>query len=157
MPIREIEPEFHERLGHIVTSWAVIESLQAEFLAHLLQADPGSMYIMTQNVSARTVTGWIRTMTPIHLSDQESQQRIADLLTKIDEVRADRNALVHGLWSTESTAGTVLVQTVRWERAEIVKGEIWTLADLDELIDSLLPLREELHFLVKRFVEIRGL
>ena len=56
MPVREIEPEFHERLGRIITSWAVIESLQAEFLAHLLQADPGSMYIMTQNVSAKTVT-----------------------------------------------------------------------------------------------------
>ncbi len=156
MAAREIEPEFHERLGRIITNWAVIDSLQTEFLAHLLQADPGSMYIMTQNVSAKTVTGWIRTMTPIHLSDQESQQRIADLLNKIDEMRADRNALVHGLWSTESTAGTVLVQTVRWERAEIVKGEIWTLADLDELVDRLLPLREELYFLVKRLVEIRS-
>ena len=156
MSAREIAPEFHERLGRIITNWAVIEALQAEFLAHLLQADPGSMYIMTQNVSAKTVTSWIRTMTPIQLSDQESQQRIADLLTEIDEVRADRNALVHGVWSTESVTGTVLVQTVRWERADIVKDEIWTLADLDELIDRLLPLGEELHFLVKRLIEIRG-
>ncbi len=156
MTTREIEPEFHERLGRIVTNWAAIEAFQAEFLAHLLQADPGSMYIMTQNVSAKTVTGWIRTMTPIRLSDQESQQRIADLLTEIDEVRADRNAVVHGLWSTKSSAGTILIQTVRWERAEVVKGEIWTLADLDELIDRLLPLRDELHLLVKRLIEIHG-
>ncbi len=82
MPIREIEPEFHERLGHIVTSWAVIETLQAEFLAHLLQADPGSMYIMTQNVSANTVTGWIRTMTPIQLSDQKVSNVLLIFLPK---------------------------------------------------------------------------
>ena len=34
--------------------------------------------------------------------------------------------------------------------------DLWTLADLDELIDRLLPLKDELHFLVKRLVEIHG-
>lgn len=152
MTAREIEPEFHERLGRIVTSWAVVEAFQSELLGLLLHADRGSMYIMTQNVSAATVTNWIRTIAPIRLSHHETQDRIAALLAEIDEARAERNALVHGVWGTNSNPGTVLIQTVRWERAEVVKSELWTLADLDELIDRLLPLRQELDSLIKRFV-----
>ncbi len=154
MPAREIEPDFLERLGRIITQWAFVEATESEMISHLLDADPGGMYVMTQSVSGKTLTDWIRTLVPIRLSHPESQKRIKTLLTEIDEARAERNALAHGLWSTDTIPGSVAVQTVRWERSEVVKTEIWTAADLDELIDRILHISTELTFLRKRFEQI---
>ena len=98
MSAREIEPEFLERLGRIVTQWALIEATEGEIVSQLLDADPGGMYVMTQSVSGQTLTNWIRTLVPIRLTHPGSQKRINILLTEIDEARAERNALAHGLW-----------------------------------------------------------
>ena len=68
MPAREIEPDFLERLGRIVTQWAFVEATESEMISHLLDADPGGMYVMTQSVSGKTLTDWIRTLVPIRLS-----------------------------------------------------------------------------------------
>ena len=154
MSAREIEPEFLERLGRIVTQWALIEATEGEIVSQLLDADPGGMYVMTQSVSGQTLTNWIRTLVPIRLTHPGSQKRINILLTEIDEARAERNALAHGLWTTDTPLGSVTVQTVRWERSEVVKTELWTAADLDELIDRILHISAELTFLRKRFEQI---
>ena len=68
MSAREIEPEFLERLGRIVTQWALIEATEGEIVSQLLDADPGGMYVMTQSVSGQTLTNWIRTLEPIRLT-----------------------------------------------------------------------------------------
>lgn len=152
----KIEPAFLEKLGQIVVEWSYIDALQAEFLGLLLDADRGAVYVMTQNVSAKSVTAWIRTMLPVCLTHDESQNRIAELLNEMDQTRAERNTLVHGLWSADAEPGSVLVQTVRWERSEVVKTEVTTAADLNELIQRSLAVRQELNLLVKRLTEIRG-
>ena len=156
-PTREIEPEFFEWLGRIVTRWSFAEALIAEFFAFLLDASPGYVYILTQNVSNSTLVNWIRTALSLRITDEEVTKMITDVLNHTDAVRTDRNVLVHGLWATHlSGPETVAVQTLRYERSEIMKTELVTLADLKHLheeigdvIGALLGLDSVLHFTTK--------
>jgi len=120
-------------LGLIVSRWAYIDFLMGEFLGFLLQANPALMYVITGNVSASTISDWIRTLLAIRYMPNEPPEDIMSLLNIIDELRAERNTVVHGLWERGNVPGTALVQTVRWERAEVLKTELTTKGDLKEL------------------------
>lgn len=137
--IREIEPEILQRLGALIVASALIETSLSNLFTRLSEGEFGLMHIVTANVSQSTLSGWIRTLLDVRPSESEDfKNEIRDILIEADEIRAERNALVHGLWSTENCEpGSVIVQTVRLDRAEIVKGEVVTAADLDELIDRI--------------------
>jgi len=92
------------------------------------------MFIITQNVSASTVSDWIRILTPLHVSDPNTQASLLTLLATVNEIRAERNALVHGLWREGPEPNTAIIQTIRLDRAEIIKDEFATAADLNDLI-----------------------
>jgi len=138
-PAREIEPIFFELLGRIITRWAFAETLLNEFLAFLLKADHGLTYVVTSNVSGSTVADWIRTIFKIYAAgDEAAITTINDLLNQIDDVRGQRNRLAHGVWATHASGpGTVAVQTINWQRTEIVKIELVTTADLNDLLDEI--------------------
>ena len=53
---------------------------------------------------------------------------LEETLTEINELRAERNALIHGVWATTTEPGTALVQTVRLQRRQVVQGELVTTA-----------------------------
>jgi hypothetical protein len=147
-PVREIDPEFFELLGRIATRWSFAESMIGEFFAFLLNADPGYVYILTQSVSGSTVVGWVRTALPFRVPSPEARQAIMGLLTRIDDARAERNAWVHGLWGTHMTGSdTVTVQTVRYERTEIIKTEVVTRADMRDLLREIGEIIAELKAL----------
>ena len=152
---RQIEPAFFEKLGRFITSWAIIEYRLATMLAACLQADPGMTLLLVQSVSAATVSGWVRTMSRFGDNPEESLTELEEILNEVDELRAERNALVHGLWATDvSDAGTVLVQTIRLHATQPARQRLITLADLGELIDLTLRLSERLHtFLIAHGLE----
>jgi len=131
-----VEPELLVGLGTVVSRWSYVDMFMAEFLSFLLQANPGFMYVVTANVSASTVSDWIRTLLQARHIPNEPPEEIMSLLVDIDRIRGERNALVHGLWRPHVT-GSALVQTVRWNRSEIVKDEVVTRADLDDLITNI--------------------
>jgi hypothetical protein len=120
-------------LGLVITRWAYIDFLMGEFLSFLLEANPAMMYVVTGNVSASTISDWIRTILAARYIPDDPPAEIMALLTTIDELRAERNGMVHGLWERGNVPGTALVQTVRWERTEILKTELTTKGDLKEL------------------------
>jgi hypothetical protein len=126
-----LDPAMYERIGRIASEWAYIEMLLGEALAHFCDADPGSMYVITQNVSAATVTDWLRTLVSIRVHDASWQQVILKLLKEVDAAREDRNIIVHGVWRGHETPGFGWVRTMRWERQEVTRDELWSLADID--------------------------
>ena len=140
---REIEPELLYALGQVVVSWSAIEAIIAEFLSFMLAANPAHMYVLNQTTSVEMQSKWIRTLIEIRVPDQSDKDELENLFKEFDEVRRDRNAIVHGLWSTRCEPGAVLVQTMRLDRAEIAREELVTRADLDELIDRIGELRAE--------------
>jgi len=130
----ECDATIYERIGRIASEWSWVESLLAEMLSHFCRADAGAMYVITQNVSSSTVSSWLKTLTEIRISDLQSRSVILDLLNEIDHVRAERNTVVHGLWSGYEAPGFGIVRTMRWDRAEVARTEMHSIADLDALI-----------------------
>lgn len=135
---RQIEPELLQRLGLVVVRWSGLEKWVSELFSFMMKASPGLMYVVTESISQNTLTGWIRTLLDIMETPPAIEAELRDVLNDIDEIRSERNALVHGLWSTTGPADSVIVQTVRLERREMVRSEVVTAADLDDLIDRML-------------------
>ena len=142
---REVEPALLEGLGRIVVHWAGVDALVNEFWTHLMMASRGSAYVVTANVSSATVTDWVRTLMHMRFTNENTLANLTLLLNRVDELRAERNALVHGLWTTHMTdPSTAVVQTVRWTRAEVIKHEVVTVADLNELSNDIMEMLNEL-------------
>jgi hypothetical protein len=130
--------EVYRRIGQVAAEWGWVEQLLADMLAHFCHAEPGAIYVLTQNVSNSTVGSWLRTLIDIKIKDAHFAKIIADLLTEVDDARTERNVIVHGLWrGHEEGDGFAWVQTLRWDRAEVARDELWSLADLDESIDNI--------------------
>ena len=47
-----------QSLGEVVIEWGRVEAIIAEFLSYLLQADPGAMYVLNQEVGSGTQIKW---------------------------------------------------------------------------------------------------
>jgi hypothetical protein len=134
----EVDPELTKRLGEIVICWAALEDWLSHLLTTLLGADFGAMAVVTVNVSSSSQIQWILTLLSIHVHKQPELQETIDLVKRADGLRGDRNALVHGLWSPLGCEpGTCLVNTVRWERSEVIREWMVTIADLDQLRDDI--------------------
>jgi hypothetical protein len=137
-------------LGTVIARWAYVDQLMGEFLSFLAQGNPALMYVITNNVSGSTIADWIRTLLVARYSGEEPPKEITDLLTSIDDIRRERNALVHGLWSPHAP-DVAEVQTIRWERREIVKIELVTKADLEHLVHDIDDAIDALAALGKRY------
>jgi hypothetical protein len=105
--------------------------------------------VISQNVSASTVTGWIRVLLQIPAVQATGIGDLSELLTEIDDVRAERNALAHGLWYPSPE--TAQVQTVRWDRTEVIKTTVVTIGDLDDLLRRIEDIVRKLRVLAGQF------
>lgn len=151
--IEDIPDSIYEGIGRIVTQWAIVEQLVGQFLAYLVSGDVVLMFTVTQNVSSSTVSEWVNTLLPVRIKEQTALEQIQDLMRRVDDLRRERNLVVHGLWKPAHEDGTALVQTMRWNRVEIMKTELVTTADMghlvtrvEEAVHELLGLGKELGF-----------
>lgn len=122
-----------EGLGIVVQRWAYVEALEGEFLAYLTGATGGNLYVVTQAVSGKSITTWLRALADLRLDHKETRERVLDLLSRIDDARGERNALVHGLWSPGPESMTARVQTVKITRNEMIITTLVTVSDLADL------------------------
>lgn len=150
---RQIEPALLERFGLFIVRWSFVESCVADLFVLLTRGDPGSMFVVTSSISTSTITDWIRALIVTHQKTPlELVNEINDVLSEVDRIRSERNILVHGLWGTDGPAHSVIVQTVRLGRNEIVRGCVVTVADIDSLIDETLEVTSRLLWLVRNMV-----
>lgn len=99
--VSPIDDEICLRLGKIITRWSVVEYLTSLLLGTVLMADQGAMLVLTNAVSASTQSKWIRALMNSHDHEAAQTARVAALLTRADDLRAERNEYVHGIWSPE--------------------------------------------------------
>jgi hypothetical protein len=137
---REVEPAILQRLGLVVIRWSLIESQAAELLFLLVKIDPAYGYVITSNVSQKSVTEWIRTLIQMLPISEELETMIEEAMVEMNEMRGERNTYIHGLWGTEGPDNSAIVQTVKPERTAIVENIVVTAADLDDFIDRTLSL-----------------
>lgn len=148
--VRQVEPEILQELGELVVRWSLVEQYVSEIFILLTEGNRALMTVVTANVSQNAITGWIRTLLDIYDLPQDLTNEIKETLDEVDELRAERNSLVHGIWSTKSEPNSALVQTVRLERREIVRELVVTAADLRELVHRVLDVASALIDLFKR-------
>lgn len=141
---QSVDNEVYIRIGRVAAEWSYVEMLLSEMLAHFCHADPGSMYVITQDVSIASVTSWLRTLTEIQVKEPGSRKVLIDLLNEIDDVRARRNIVVHGAWSGHDTPGFAFVSTIRWSRSEVARSEMWSTDDFGDLLVDMADLQTRL-------------
>ena len=125
-------------IGRVASEWAWVEHLLAEMLSHFCTADPGSLYVITQTTSAASIVGWLRTLCRIRVKNPDTVNTLVNLLNEVDDARADRNTVVHGTWfAFEDDAGYGYVNTMKWDRAEVSKTELWSADDLMDVIHEI--------------------
>lgn len=140
----EFPAEIRQTLGDIVIAWSRVEGLIAELLTFLLKADPGSMYVLNQDIASSTQIKWIRVLAQQNFHPAALEQ-LNDLLSRLDVARGERNAYVHGLWGPGPTEGTAMVQTIKLDRTEVIKMELVTVSDLNELFSDIEAMSDELY------------
>jgi|ERR1700730_14567551 len=130
-----IDPELTQRLGQIVIRWTSLEGWISALLAHMVQADPGGMMLAVNNVAVSTQMKWIRGLMSVRSHEAEDNARIQKLLERAEDIRSERNELVHGIWdATNCEPGTAMVHTMSLDRPEIIRDRLVTLHDLDQLV-----------------------
>jgi hypothetical protein len=133
--IPDIDPEISETLGQVVIHWASVEYLISMLLATFLNADQGGIQVVTTSVSVSTQTKWIQSLMAAHNNEAVHNERVSALLTRVDDLRAERNEFVHGNWdSTGCEPRTALVTTIGLNRTEIIKDRLVTKQDLSDLV-----------------------
>lgn len=131
-PNSAIAGELASRLGQIVMRWSAVEGCLAHLLATLLNADPVALSVITDGLTSAAQAQSIRTLLYAQLHKQVGMGELLDHLTKADDLRADRNALAHGLWdATGCEQGTCQVHSFKAGR---FATWLVTSAELDELI-----------------------
>jgi hypothetical protein len=112
----------------------------------MLKADQGAMYVLNQDIPTERQIKWLRTLCKRgFMHEPQIQKELTSLFNRIDKARDTRNFLVHGLWIRGPERGTALVQTVKLSRANMVRFEPVTRAQLHELFAELDAIAEELH------------
>lgn len=145
VPTRQIDPPILERLGKFVVHWSLLEALVSDLFVATISSEIGNLLVVTQSVSASTISGWIRTQISFRQTPPDVDEEIRSILGEYDELRAERNSLVHGLWGTDkSNSGTATVQTVRLDRRVPVVDRLVTATDLDDLVDTTLRIYQRL-------------
>jgi hypothetical protein len=133
-----VDDEICLRMGRVVTRWAALEKSISLLLGTLLFAEQGGMYVVTNSASLSTQMKWIRTLLAFHAHEAEQSQPVLDLLNRAEELRQERNELVHGQWdSSECEPGTALASTINLDRSEVIRARLVTKTDLDELYNEI--------------------
>lgn len=134
-PDSSIASELAWRLGQIVMRWSAVEGCLSHLLATLVNADPVALSVITDGMTNSTQAQSIRTLLYVQLHNEAGIGEMLDHLTKADDLRADRNALVHGLWdATGCQKGTCQVQSFKRGR---FTSWLVTTSELDELIGAI--------------------
>lgn len=134
-----------QSLGAVVMEWARVEALVGEFLSYLLKADPGAMYVLNQEVGCGTQIKWIRVLAYDRFTNDNTRANLKILFDRLDAARGERNAYVHGIWIDGPEPNTAIVQTVKVDRAEMIRDELVTVSDLDDLFSEIRSVALELH------------
>jgi hypothetical protein len=148
-PDRSIASELASRLGQIVMRWSAVEGCLSHLLATLVNADPVALSVMTDSMTKATQAQSIRALLYVQLHNEAGIGELLDHLTKADDLRADRNALVHGLWdATGCQSGACQVHSFKSGR---FTSWLVTTAELDELIGHINKWTAEFIALGQRF------
>ena len=90
--------------------------------------------VLTSEMGAAAVIKAIKNCVAINEPKRPELKAVRELIEEADELRAERNIYIHGVWELGTEPGTALVQTTGWQRPEIIRTRLVTTTDLDHLL-----------------------
>lgn len=150
LPNQDIDPLVIQKLGQAIIAWSLVEAFVSQLFICMTKGDRGAMYVVTGNVSAKTLTGWIRTLINSAPDDPLDEEALT-LLDEIDELRVERNLYAHGVWRPGAHFGSGIISSLRLERSAILEDTVVTAADLEEFSDQAMILTKKLNSFLVRF------
>lgn len=133
-----LHPDLAIALGRVIVRWSALEYWITLLLGTMLRADQAAMSVVGNSVSVSTQSKWIRALLAGKPEEQAAADEINELLRRADDLRAERNEFVHGIWDeTNCEPGTALIDTVNLERVEIIRSRLVTPQDLDDLVGEI--------------------
>jgi hypothetical protein len=106
-------------------------------LGTLVDADLGGANVLTSEMGAAAVIKALKNCIAINEPKDPELQAVRELIEEADELRAERNIYIHGVWELGTEPGTALIQTSGWQRPEIIRSRLVTTTDLDHLLADL--------------------
>jgi hypothetical protein len=89
--------EMYEVLGRYVVVWSRVEYVLKELLAGCLDVDQGVAYFLTEGLRAVHLIERCRYLAEV--SDAEDRELILAWLRDVEDVRKQRNQLMHPMWA----------------------------------------------------------
>lgn len=136
-PSSDFDPEMLRLLGAIVVQWSYVEHFVSDLFTYMTKGVPFAMAIVTSSVNVSTLTKWITTLLDLSESPHGWESAVRETLAEVDDLRLDRNTLVHGRWIPGEEPGLALVYTIRLERSTVMKDDVTTVDDLNTLLDRI--------------------
>ena len=84
-------------LGRIIVKWSSLEHWVSMLLGTVLGADLAATHVISTNVAISSQSKWIRAIMSCKIHEHDNSLRVSDLLTRADDLRSERNELIHGI------------------------------------------------------------
>lgn len=92
-----IPPHHFDRIGRVIAAWSSLEFALDDLLWHFLDISDEDGRALTSKMDAQRKIGLLRIYGKSHLS-KDRWAEFSSLLTVIDDLKEDRNFIVHGFW-----------------------------------------------------------
>ena len=86
-------------IGRVCVAWGALEATMQDVIWHLLDVPIDDGRIITAGADATRKIQWIDAFTKKHLKGEQLES-IKAIVSKIGELRLDRNFIIHGTWAT---------------------------------------------------------
>jgi hypothetical protein len=99
-------------IGRVVIEWSKLENTLQELLWWFLEINFEDGRVITEKMDVSRLFGILRTMAPRKLKGDVLTE-LLNLLQIADELREDRNFIIHGAWATLEPDGVAVAASLR--------------------------------------------
>jgi hypothetical protein len=110
--MRPIGPPEEILIGRIVWEWNRLENCMNELIMRFTDMSFEDGRLFTERMDPSRAIQLLRVLGPRYLKD-ERLQTLVDLLTTADQLRDDRNFVVHGVWAILDPEGVPTASSLR--------------------------------------------
>ena len=135
-------------IGRFVVEFSKLEAGLNDMIWLLLDLDMSDGRVLTQRSDATTKINILRAIVPRYLEGKDLETTL-EALTRLDDVRDDRNFIIHGTWGSLHPTGVAIALSLRAksETPDLITAETFPHARMRKLINSCLELNAHFKFL----------
>jgi hypothetical protein len=147
--MRPIGPPEEILIGRVVWEWTRLENCMNELIMRFTGMSFEDGRLFTERMDPSRSIQLLRILGPRYLKDKRLQTLI-DLLTLADQLRDDRNFIVHGVWATLDPEGVPTASSLRPKsEPDQVVAESFPHSRMQAIIREIVKTREAMGALLR--------